>query len=82
MSYWVEADIEVIKQGKLSVKRAFEHIIDRYEGYIKQDQNNPNMYHLNYVNDGVHVAKELKEVIEEAKNFGCRLSIHVSLYIF
>ena len=83
MSYWVEVDIEILKPGKFSVRRAFSPIVERYGGSLKQNQRNINMYNLSYSDDGVHVVKDLQEIVEEAKKYDCVLAIHInSLHLF
>ena len=83
MSLWVHADIEISRAGKFSVKRACADITNNYGGSLKRNEINPNLYHLSYPDDGLHVAKELQEICEAAKRFDCKLTIHIiSLYLF
>ena len=83
MSYWVEADIEVSKTGKFSVKRACAEITEHYGGRLMRSELNPNLYHLRYPDDGLHVAKELQNICDAAKQFDCNLTIQIkNLWLF
>ncbi len=83
MSYWVEADIEIVERGKFSLKEACKPILRRFGGDVKRSQTNPNMYHLNYPSDGVDEAARLQDICKEAKKFKGKVIITItSLLIY
>ena len=78
MSYWVEADIEVIERGKFSIEKACKSALKLFGGSLKRDATNCNMYHLRYPSDGVEEVRRLLDICSEAKKYKGKVRILIT----